>query len=333
MSEGDGTTKHQFRPRVNIHSAAKDIKKTGIEPKSGSPNLDDSYPEPEARRIWKEKKPELYAISAVIIDRIALRAENIRKDFPFSLSKEIHGMAPSTTNVKNRAVTEYDNYLYNTLFLSLVSELSFLKNMQSVPPEQLTPEERQLNQTYRRFEQLINFCHRNIEPLTPKKYLHPGIGSATKMMTEVIRVIPDVYTREFPRDSLNADNLTKIMANSYPFVTRMAMMHIDDFIVAEREIVSESDVNEFGSIFDPTCFTLRTIGNGLALNLNNETLSKEKKPIPFAKRFIADTAEVGCPAMVNFGDGSAIKRIWGWSTQAANDIYQFLYSPQHETPT
>ena len=40
---------------------------------------------------------------------------------------------------------------------------------------------------------------------------------------------------------------------------------------------------------------------------------------------VHDSPTAGCPAMVNFGEDSALKNMWDWHVDIAGTIYQQLY--------
>lgn len=114
----------------------------------------------------------------------------------------------------------------------------------------------------------------------------------------------------------------EVAKNSYPFIAELAMYHL---YVAEGVSTNIKGNTQF---FQKENLQLKKYGNSYRLDMLPEmrevTEEKMMKIIEDKKKeskFVGD-ATVGCLAMINFGEGSAVDRIWSWNIDLAPVIYQ-----------
>lgn len=160
----------------------------------------------------------------------------------------------------------------------------------------------------------------NLETLTPQNklikltgLLSSGIRTASHTMVTTIATI-DKMTE-------SSEETFNVARNSFGLVGRLAMLHIYDLSDIRDHL---TDTNSFdGTYFDwnKNLFTLAPTKNGKKLAL------KEDLPL---KGNLAEGRgpRVGCPAMVNFGDGSAVHKLWDWFIEVAEATM-----PKRENPT
>lgn len=114
----------------------------------------------------------------------------------------------------------------------------------------------------------------------------------------------------------------QIARNSYPLVLQLAMTNL------ERGPIGILMPSLLGRPFppNPKYYAIDGSGNKARLviaKMGTEQLRKvggeELKDFRSGK-----SPTVGCPAMINFGDGSAINKLWNWHVEIAEKIYPVL---------
>lgn len=161
------------------------------------------------------------------------------------------------------------------------------------------------------------------------KFLASGIITAVQFTTSVLEVIPRLET-----GTRDPAKLVETFEASYPFVTNWASAHLVDFIhLASTTFVA--DVESLQESFRVSNFQLEVDGKGrkrLALSEEGKGAIKEQSLINdvFTK---PTTPTAGCPAMVYFEQGSAVRRLWNWYVEVAREVYPRLYSsPRNDWP-
>jgi hypothetical protein len=143
-------------------------------------------------------------------------------------------------------------------------------------------------------------------------------------MTDVLRVIPDVYIRDTGEDAPSPSNLTAIALHSYPTIVYLA-----SFEIAASFIQAKLYLNGPGMDMQlsPDQFVLekdkRGIGRIAIKNEIRHDLNKIRSDENLMKG-----PRLNCPAMIDFGDESAMKRLWWWHVAVGETLYQYLYPPQ-----
>ncbi len=278
--------------------------------------------------VWYQKtKPELYALTAIVADRSVSRAVALRPQRPpygLTTISNIPPQLPILDNVLNnyRSVVPSDidhqypffsiaDFMRDTLFRGITEEAISLK-VGAGGHEKYT--------VWERLENILSAVNQfapegNRASMGSTGFIASGINFASVVMTGMLDVISDVAPREYQ----TAEGLTQIAINSYPLVVKLAAGEFDKVTGA---------VNYMSNAYP---------GNHLKFDPTNFKISEDEKRHPMLEispkgKFIlmandvdleepADHAVLGCPALVNFGEGSAIRKMWDWNIDIAQQIY------------
>lgn len=178
----------------------------------------------------------------------------------------------------------------------------------------------QLESAYRRLE-LLTYFMADIFPdrrIGVKGFLESGIITAVDVMSNTLEVIPQVYGRlDEP------DELIGIAQRSYQFVTRLASQHVEVAIPTLNMLRKVGF--KFGP-FNPDYFCLQGEQGHtrLALSDEGERVIEEVVRPRLEQEGDNISPTVGCLALVNFGEGSAIQTLWSWHMELAREIYPRL---------
>ena len=308
--------------RVNLVPLAKQFYREGYVESPGHTN-------PKFFEIHhdKELRREFYALLAVILNNIFGRVNGKREERPpYGLVERLESDRDPT---EYRTVTSLFNgnpflnlgrYMMDTLYQGIDEELEFLEDLLQ---DKLSTNP--IKTTYARFKKMY-VTDKDPEYLDGLKdmTLRPGVNTATDAMAGILEVIPQVYERDYPKKP-EASKLVEIAQNSYPLIAELAMGH-ERFIVPALWAVRE--IRELFTPLDPKYFKLKNINGNLQLTLPETTELTEKiKQISGNGSAPGDSKDptLGCPAMVDFDGGSAVKKLWKWNIEVAQTIYQHLY--------
>lgn len=298
------------KPETNISPLAREIKDGGMVFSSEKPQKGSVLLQTEQ---WGKFKPEIYAISSVIIDRII---ENVisskEKHPPFGLKKPT--IIPRIErNVRSLDKNHPYEYLLSTMTYTLLKETF----------RELT---RLDNNLYHKRTEPMVLAYERLTKIIPIRFLDcpydlvnkyflfdlffkVGVVAATQIAIKTLRIIPEVC-KEF---NLNADSnmLSKIASNSYPMLARYAMLDEESFQLTGLYATKPDDF-----WFNPKQFVLVDSPSGLRLEFSDEVVNEvlTNKHNETTRKNINRT---GCPAMVNFGDGSAMRKLWDWHVEIA----------------
>ncbi len=283
--------------RVNIGPQARQIKRDGTASSHVYTDL-------------ASLKPELEAVTAVIADRIVTDAYNDRnlrlqtaivlgtgRDDPFGtlekvMMQDIGGFAIRLDGNVNSGKTD---------------------------PEFQT--------TYSRFSQLL----KNRSDLDPEVAFRPtpaalygGLQTASFIMSESLRLIHDLGKGKAPEE------LVEIARQSYPLIVNLAAMHLEHFVFVGNVIHPgiEGDESFGAEKLSDEKFALTGEPGKERLGLTQEALEEIERLIELDGPETLDTPTTGCPALVNFGEGSAIRKLWDWHLELAERIYPALAKPE-----
>jgi hypothetical protein len=262
---------------------------------------------------WTKIKPEMYAIMAVLIDSVV--PQGIETQLARSSSAFVRDNLGSVKN-------EHD--LFEKVYLHTGVKLTnFIKHARTYA---LREHNHPLYAVWERFNSLDGFLMayiRNLRRDASDTILARGVGTATKTMANLLEVIPQVYAAKNPQERLDPYTLAAIAHNSYPLVTELAMLHFEDFLDTRDRLEQEEkndntkqETNEADKSYDPRNFTFRQTAHGYTLVAKNPSFIHND----YQNELIEP--RVGCPAMVNFGDGSAIQKLWQWHVNMAPGVYQ-----------
>lgn len=298
--------------RINIGFLARQIQVEGF---SNGRNV------PE---IWRSLKSERYALTAVIGDRIIDRAYETRGERPpYGLAKPLPLSPSSRADWKSMSLQNAQIktaiYHFGDLFLSMGLTLRLAAHDELGELEMRLCDESDhssIKSVYRRLKELTEIDNKKLEG-----YMLPGIQTAVTFMSGLLETIPNVYKRHYPDEEFTSEKFVSIAHSSYPLIVELAASNIDAFMSLENNLV---DLGGYSScILNPQSFVLSGAVNQERLDLSREVQEKFEK----LKELVhADSCSetVGCPALVNFGNGSAIKKLWDWHVEIAEKIYPHL---------
>jgi hypothetical protein len=136
-----------------------------------------------------------------------------------------------------------------------------------------------------------------------------GLHTATNEINSVLMNIIQGYRDKFPRRSLMIDEFLSIARNSWPLIAQFASMHLQRFSWSPT-------TEDFFTELHPAPqggYRLQCTEQGAAY------MSKE-----FSGRY-SNRPAYGCPALVNFGSGSAVKKLWDWHLE----IIQLMHTQNY----
>jgi len=314
--------------RQNITPVAKEFKAKGVTDLPTFEHPSYTYQSPEALDVWYKMKPELYALTAVLIDRVVDRAIRTKHERPpfglmsFDLAVVNLQAPPTPISAIERIVNDQDlaSAMRATLTRSAIEEVEFLEN-----PDNLNDTTRQAVSVYNRLKQLVVFRQRYIEnddhTEDPAAFIRRGSGTAAAIMGGVVNVLPEVY--EANGLELNPQELTQTAINSYPLVADLAMRHMYDFGIVLTRLEEGS---KFFKRFNSKYFVLKDISSGIQLTITEDAKNYDEDIAQeLHSRNHIGGATIGCPAMVNFNGESAVKKLWNWHLELAEAIYSYRF--------
>lgn len=166
-------------------------------------------------------------------------------------------------------------------------------------------------------ESYLQFKHLAASPASPfhsspRGFIGAGLNTGIDVMSKVLRVVPEVTGRD------RREDLLPIARNSYHLVVNLSMKHIRDFALVMRALEAGTD----GSRFNPERFVLRRSASGLSLAIPSLDENPGTPPPGFRSSFGEEDPVVGCPAMTNFDGTPAIRKLWEWHLEIAEEIYR-----------
>jgi hypothetical protein len=302
--------------RVNIATAAKDLRTNGYG---------------EAQRFDPDlgNKPELFAVTSILIDDLVKDAYD---------SRNVTAMASKVTNrdFAFALIREMMEEELKTASFTTVAKLNSGGGSES------------LRSVFQRMQTLL----REENPtISDEKYLDSGVGTATVVSANVLSLIPRVM-----EGKITHQRMLGVAQASYPLVLKLAAMRLDPFLfTAERMRDFSSSTVAFFRSFDPGFFELskpQKEGQEERLDFNErgrDILSAVSDPkfvypfqaSPFLSQEVIDThtrnviegrdPQIGCPGLVNFGEGSAIRTLWDWHVEIAREVYPMFYPSESQT--
>lgn len=283
--------------RHNISPGARSIAGNGPQKEKGK-KAGSKFTDQEAEAYWEKHVEEGYQLSAVLADQVVnLAIESIGKNPPYGL------IGHKGTPVENLEDTqELRRAMKDSLSISqsmLWEDLGNKAKSGSKDPIVLV---------YKRYVDLYNFAQNNLASSTDAIInIYAGLNTATYVLNWTLENIIEIYEREFPGKELTVEEFKTIAENSWPYIASRASDHRHIF--------------EMGS--DPKDHTFEKRNNGLALVFKpgvKEASDQKELKRPLMPR---DNHEAfGCPALVNFGGGSAIRKLWDWNINAVLILYK-----------
>lgn len=272
------------------------------------------YPDRANTEEGQYNKVEYYALLSVLIDKVIDKALQNRGFYPpFGLITTDWNRL-DTGKGGARVVTEFPNNPFQSLKKSMkcTLNLAHLKLLEDLRNQADTP----LASIYQRCVQLL-----------PEKgsRISDGIETASDIMSAVLEVIPRLCD-----DDYDISDWIQIAQNSYPLLAKLASLHLTELEPVGTKIrdklfeIQGSFMTEEFHPFDTTYFCLEG-KEKLRLTPSQKLLSLIERitqipNLPYV-HMANPSPTIGCPALVNFKEGSAIKRLWDWHVDLAPHLY------------
>ena len=285
-----------IRERVNVTPLAKKLQIEGVSPILALQVDFGPLPEAnseEAYAMWARYKPEQYAIGAIFADKVVRFAYEQR---------DVNGMI--------RSIAEENSPFGPFLALGQKIRQETMLSMEWNCEQIEKGVEPQLLPAYKRLDALIKLekaltvQQRN----TVDRYLEGGVNTAIDVMSNFLHVIVQLVG-----SVEDQQRIIRIAENSFPLIAKFASSH------GEAVVPALDGIRPFLFIpFDPNCFALEDRNGREHLALSGEGKDRIEKLIGVREieDFRTNTPVVGCIAMVNFGEGSAVKLMWDWHLEA-----------------
>lgn len=295
-----------IKERVNVTALAKAYKEGGYHTNSSSSIDFSTFPpgdSEEARAMWARYKPEQYALGAIFADLVVRTAYDARdvNEMVEAIAKEQSPFGPIFA-------------LGQKIRIEVIASIQW--NCERVEKG----EEPELLPAYKRLEQLVELERRlipaNRTMTGVKNYLEGGTNTAVETISNSLMVIVQlVGSIEDPQ------RLIRIAENSFPLIAKFASGHGEAVI----QVVGALKRYPFPPFipYDKEYFALEQTNGNERLVLSEKGKDGVEAVISVRnfEDFRTDTPVVGCIAMVNFGDGSAVKRMWDWHLEAARVMF------------
>ncbi|MBI4091946.1 MAG: hypothetical protein HY427_01940 [Candidatus Levybacteria bacterium] len=289
------------RPFVNISPTARRLQREGLWDGFEETQIDKPFSEmnrDELASIATAWKVERFALASVIANRVIDRA----------LRTTLAEAIPERLPYPHTNVPAFTRYALQTALIEEFKDLNALINEGSQDP---------IAGVYTRYWEVMAKNPDKGDMRLPDSHLLSGIQTAVQVMSQTYNVIGEVYEREMgerPTEGVQKS----IAANSFSVVSMLASLHIVDFAVV-REYISLDDDRLGLARFDPRKFALEDFEAGFRLYLKDNPMNKKGKLARGMQKLLRSlevntgdnlTPRARCIAMVNYGEGSAIKRLW-----------------------
>jgi hypothetical protein len=281
----------------------------------------------QAYEIWNNGKVERNALLAVLIDDVVDRA---------IADKPLHPPYGLMTEKKGETVENFDpnkdSYVQLTLYiagtLEEALELEMIDWEKAIEEDTHQENHKPVVSAYWRLAEIIDWRQKYIErkgETDLQLFIENGMGTAANHMVAFLRLIPKVFQQENPDKAPVPPELAELLRNSYYLIADLAAQHMYTF--GEQEDIL-CDKHLFDTLrYNPNDFIIHQTPHGPRLALKDTVLQKIKS-VPDQIPFLVDESRVatGCPALVNFGGSSAVRKMWDWNVELAEKLYPKLDS-------
>ncbi len=293
--------------RINIGPLARQIRNEGLE-MLGQRSFQWSD---NLSAFYSEAKPEVYALTAVLIDGVITRAQGARVlRPPFGLIYFPYGPSAGSITLsqedidRDRPFNTIQMAMFGTLMDAQTEEIEGIKTG-NAPTN--------IQQVYWRLVDIMS----NYIPANAEFSLSGGIDFASVIMSGTAQIIPTLARDASP------DKLIEIARNSLPIVTRFAAGNVDHNTRFLRTLVTDESWKEHYLKFRTDCFKIKDVGAATQLVLS-EHGEQRLRNAGIDNLMVGNSPTIGCPALVNFGEGSAINLLWNWYVDVAREVYPLV---------
>lgn len=334
--------------RVQIAKDAQEIKRTFINPNTSNPfpfvDLNARYTQRGATKLYHDGKDERYGLSAIQNEVFVDRALALRQEIhPYGL------LDPEMDEEKGfRIINSFDPadpfadvYYGIGTTLELARDYVLIDYSRGKAPDLLV-------KTIDRLKDWRVFCGKYFQKVKGKSdqfWYHigdsqkdlfaspfediefPGLDESLGLMYGLLKAIPELAEKELGK-SVNAKKLQKIAINSWPFIAHSAMLDHNVFSGLDF-VLHVNDSKAFPRPISIEDLVLIKGNNGYRVEPAPHVWEVTKWYLGQFDKSV-ETKTGGCPAMVF----DSIKKIWGWHTDVALDVYKMLSKkPSKRPPT
>ena len=312
------------KPFVNIQPKAHELKAGGAQ---------DPMPQ-EAN--WGLIKPELYAITAVLIDRVMDRTFQTMPEF------NAYGRIPESFYDERGAIgalrgnDDLADHMYRDKYDSLDFAFSFVlrdawkKEEEFLTSESTDPKLKSLHDRYAHLLSAAQDSGFRDPDVKPSAFLSNGIRTACETFTNFLRLTEWMYENQYKATGIipTAEEMSQTVKNSYHLIAYLAGRDSLSFTQSTRNFVYDHDklLAPFKSNWKPSYFVLEKTASGRSLALTEEgkkTVERdENQRFTNEKYFELDQNRTGCPALVDFGKGSGIRRLFDKVVEISGPMYE-----------
>jgi hypothetical protein len=280
--------------RINLRPYLCEFSETGFPINPTEENFKARYQENPDQRII-----DLYTLLVPIIDSSVQIAMNERPQYPpFGLQQ-----LTDHTKKDNKQISSFPHH---DPFTALMKSMeATLKNSVAKNPAINTLYDN--SGTREAFDTLS--LSRSGRVLTTA-LINGGIGTAVRTMTNTLRLIPELCSKQYPDDEPSAARLSLIAQKNYPFVLMLAKLHLEQISRVEHH-VKKSSVK-----FPSELFYLNE-RNVIVPNPEGEQLIFTADDTDYLDKW-GQRETIGCPAAYS----RALKSLWDWHAELAEPVYQ-----------
>lgn len=163
-----------------------------------------------------------------------------------------------------------------------------------------------LAQFYRRYTVVME---REATDVTSHIRIQLGLNTATTEIDNILTRILHAYPILHPSKTLTIDEFLSIARNSWPLIAQLASMHLQRFSISPT-------TDDFFTELRPA----PQGGYRLQCSEQGADFVRDESMNRYTNR-----PAYGCPARVNFGDGSAIKKLWDWYLEIIQEMHRRNY--------
>jgi hypothetical protein len=278
----------------------------------------------EAQELWNVNKPERNALIAILSDRVVDRGLALRTEFPpFGLAQ------PGFFRTPIQPITEFSpKKPFLTVRYGMRETLRIAKHNELRDLERILRDKRStdpIKDVYQRYKKIAQFGQRNIQtpfPINANTIIEAGIGTATAIMTALADITPVVVKRARPDNPPTHQLLSTILENSYPLIADLAASHV--YILSARQQHLGTGGKHPGDkpyAFSPEFFML-TDDESPRIVVTKEINAKLQALTTLPKDYKESELATGCPALIRFGERSAVQNVWQWTLDVAKEVYR-----------
>jgi hypothetical protein len=226
---------------------------------------------------------------------------NVRRPFGLVRKTESDSLTVIKKIPKKDPFSFLATTMQDTLVTAIAAELAILKMMADSTP--LSSEA----DSYNALQSWVDFQTKHLVYIDPALEIGGGVATAVRSMAGTLEMLPALHPQ---KDKASADELLKVAHNSYPMLLDLAVNYeVSETSTVMHALSKEQPNPNSWNFFDPNQFEVTGEGEKMRITPKQKVINAARQKALERKKL---TPTVGCPAAVNFGMGSAIRRLWMW---------------------